>query len=109
MVQKTPFCSGGIGIRAIFVSLTPVHPPSLIIGIAVRQKKPLSPPQQYSMEHNAAYSAFSIPNTSTTATAATIAEELSRGSFRSQTPTASVGKYAGNCFIVEDHVYEVPQ
>ena len=58
------------------------------------------------MKHNEAYGTSSLP--STTATAATIAKELSRRCLKSQTPTASVGRYAGNCFIVEDSVYEVP-
>ena len=72
------------------------------IGIAVHQKKPLRPPRQYSMKSNTAYGTSSLSNTSTTTTATTTAEELS------SRYTASVGKYAGNCFIVEDSVYEVP-
>lgn len=61
------------------------------------------------MKQNAAYGvAVGLPNTSTIATASTIAKEPSRGHFKSQTPAYGIGKHAGKHFIVDDSVYEIP-
>lgn len=69
---------------------------------AVDLKIPLKPPQ-YAIKQNIAYGIHTTPETTTSSASASADRYLPQ-----QTVPESIGRYDGNCYIVDESVYEVP-